>query len=122
MNVRVQVQFDSPGQDAWDAMESLAQSVTNDLRSVRIFAVYGVPDWLAAEFTMPTESQYKAVDKIDRAVRLYASDRLDSTIGFPKSEAEQARARRKAERRRSRRRRETGMDRVVPRRLHVPRS
>ena len=103
MNVRVEIQFDSPGQDAWDTMESLARSVTNDPRSVRVFALDDAPDWLVVEFTMPTEAQYKAVDKIDRAVRLYAWERLDSTIRFPKSDAERARTRRKAERRRSKR-------------------
>jgi hypothetical protein len=86
MNVRVKIQFDSPGQDALDAMESLARSITNDPRSVRVVALDDAPDWLAVEFTMPTEAQYKAVAKIDRAVRLYAGNRLDSTIGFPKSE------------------------------------
>jgi hypothetical protein len=105
MNVRVEIQFDSPDQDAWDAMRSLARSVTNDPRSVRVFALDDAPDWLVVEFTMPTAAQYKAVDKIDGAVRLHAWEGLDSTIRFPKSEAERARARRKAQRRRSKRRR-----------------
>lgn len=48
---------------------------------------------------MPTEAQYKAVEKIDRAIRFYADNRLDSIIEFPKSEAERERNRRKAERR-----------------------
>ena len=45
---------------------------------------------------MPTEAQYLAVGKIDRALRVYGGNRLDSTIGFPKSEADHARAKRKA--------------------------
>ncbi len=104
MNVRVQIQFESPGEDDWDAMKSLAQSVTNDRRGVRVFALDDAPNWLVVEFTMPTEAQYLAVDKIDRAVRLHAWERLDSTIGFPKSVTERARAQRKAERRRAKRR------------------
>jgi hypothetical protein len=104
MNVCVQVQFDSPGEDDWDAMRSLARSVTTDLHSVRVFALDDAPDCLVVEFTMPTEAQYKAVEKIDRALRLYGGNRLDSAIGFPKSAAEQARAARKSERRREKRR------------------
>jgi len=86
MNVRVQVQFDSPAEDAWEAMRSLARSVTNNRRSVRVFTLDNAPDWLVVEFTMPTEAQYKAVDKIDRALRLHACERLDSGISFPKSQ------------------------------------
>ena len=73
-------------------------------RSVRVSAIEGRPGWLVVEFTMPTEAQYKAVGKIDHALRLYGGNRLDSAIGFPKSEAQQARCQRKAERRRAKRR------------------
>lgn len=104
MKIIVHVQFDLPGEADWAEMESLGRSVTNDAKSVRVSAVEGRPRWLAVECTMPTEPQYKAVDKIDRALRFYAGNRLDSTIGFPKSEAQQARAERKAERRRTKRR------------------
>ena len=103
MNVRVQVLFDPPDEDARNAMRSLGRSVTNDPDSVRVFASDDDPDWLVVEFTMPTEAQYKAVDKVDRAVRFHAWERLDSTIGFPKSEAERARTRRKTQRRREKR-------------------
>jgi hypothetical protein len=84
--------------------------VTNDVHSVKVSAVEGWAGWLAVEFTMPTGPQYKAVDKIDRALRLYGGNRLDLTIGFPRSEAEQARADRKAERRRAKRRAKTRVD------------
>jgi hypothetical protein len=100
MQVIVHVQFASPDEADWADMESLGRSVTNDAKSVRVSAVEGRPDWLAVEFTMPTEAQIKAVDKIDRVMRIYGGNRLDSAIGFPKSEAERA----KAERRRTRRR------------------
>ncbi len=103
MNVRVQVQFDPPDESAWGAMRSLARSITNSPDSVRVFVSDDDPSWLVVEFTMPAEAQYKAVDKVDRAVRFHASERLDSTIGFPRSEAEQARSQRKAERRRAKR-------------------
>jgi len=100
MNVRVEVLFDAPDEDAWVAMGSLGREVTNDRRSVRVFVLADDPDWLVAEFTMATEAQYKALEKVERAVRLCAWERLDSSISFPKSEAERARARRKTQRRR----------------------
>jgi len=79
----------------------LGRSVTSDARSVRVFALDERPGWLAVEFAMPTEAQYLAVGRIDRALRVYGGNRLDSTIGFPKSEADRARAKRKAQRRRA---------------------
>lgn len=100
MQVEIHVQFDTPDENDWDDMQSLGRSVTNNRKGVKVSAVEGRPDWLAVEFTMTTEPQYKAVDRIDRALRIYGGNRLDSAIGFPKSEAEIARAERKAERRR----------------------
>lgn len=104
MKAEVHVQFDSPSEDDWADMQSLGRCVTNDPKSVKVSAVEGRPNWLMVEFTMTTEPQYKAVDRIDRAMRIYGGNRLDSAIGFPKSEAEIARAERKAERRRAKRR------------------
>ena len=101
MNVYVRIRFRSPGVEDWAAMRSLALGLTNDTGGVRVFADTN-PDWLVVEFTMPTEAQYAAVPKIDGAIRFWADHRQDSVIGFPKSEAEQARADRKAERRRTR--------------------
>jgi hypothetical protein len=100
MNVHVRILFDGPTEEDWQAMRSLAGGLTNDPGSVRVFADVE-PDWLAAEFTMPTETQIKAVDKIDRALRFCVENRLDSTIGFPRTAAEAARARRKNERRKA---------------------
>lgn len=104
MQVEVHVQFASPSEDDWADLESLGRSMTNDPKGVKVSAIEGRPNWLAVEFTMPTEAQIKAVDKIDHAMRIYGGNRLDSAIGFPKSEAERARAERKAERRRAKRR------------------
>src|SRR4051812_10510685 len=98
MNVCVRIQFESPGQEELASMRSMARSLTISPESVRVIADE-TPGWLVAEFTMPTEAQYAAVPMIDRAIRFWAGDRLDSTIGFPKTEAERARARRKSERR-----------------------
>jgi hypothetical protein len=103
MNVRVEIMFESPGEDELARMRSLACGLTDRPDSVRVFAGEK-PRWLVAEFTMPTEAQYKAVSKIDWAMRSHAGDRWDSTIRFPKTAAEQARADRKNVRRRARRR------------------
>ena len=100
MNVRVEILFDPPYEGAWVAMEMLGQHVTNDPRSVRVFASDEAPNRLSVEFAMPSEAPYKAVEKVEGAVRLFAWQRLDTIICFPISEAERVRAQRKAERRR----------------------
>jgi len=74
--------------------------VTNDQSSVRVSAMADAPDWLVVEFTMPTEAQYKAVEKVDRAVRLHAWERLDSIICFPKPDGQRAQTWRKPLRKR----------------------
>jgi hypothetical protein len=102
MNVRVHIQLESPSESDRASLVSLGRSLTNDPQSV--FVREKKPDWLIVEFTMPTEAQYKAVDKIDRAIRWHADNRMDSIIEFPKSAAERERNQRKAERRRARRR------------------
>ncbi len=108
MNVRVEILFDPVDEDAWGAMESLGRGVTNDEHSVRVSELEDAPGWLTVAFTMPTEAHYKAVEKVAHAVDIYAWEGLDSTIYFPKSEAERARARVKAERRRANRRASNG--------------
>ena len=104
MNVRVQIQFEPITQSDWSAMRSLAERLTNCPESVRVGADAKGPDCLVAEFTMPTEPQYKAVDTIDGVLRLYVDNCVDSSIQFPRTEAEIARAQRKAESRRAKRR------------------
>jgi hypothetical protein len=104
MQVRVRIQFNPPTEAEWGAMRSLANSLTNDRDGVRVFADPEQPDWLVAEFTMPTEAQYKALPKIERAIRLHAWKRWDSTIAFPCTAAERECADRRAARRKARRR------------------
>jgi hypothetical protein len=84
MNVRVRIHFKPPTDADRRAMETLAIDLTDNQASVRISAD-AVPDWLRADFTMPTEAQYKALPKIERAIRIHASNKCDSTIGFPRS-------------------------------------
>jgi hypothetical protein len=103
MNVRLRIQFKPVTDEDWQAMRSLSNSVTGQPDSVRVFTDQE-QDWLVAEFTMPTEPQYKALPKIERAIRLHALNRREVTFSFPYTEAERARADRKAERRRARRR------------------
>lgn len=103
MNVRLRIQFKPPTEEDWKAMRSLANSLTAEPKSVKVFADEK-PDWLVVEFTMPTEAQYKAEPKISKAIRLHAWNRWDSTFGFPFTEAERARADRKAAQRKARRR------------------
>lgn len=102
MNVRLRIQFKPPTEEDWQSMRSLAHSLTKEPDGVRVYADTN-PEWLVAEFTMPTEAQYKAEPKIDRAIRFYAWRRYDSTFGFPYTEAERARADRKAAQRKARR-------------------
>jgi hypothetical protein len=101
MNVCVRIQFRSPREEEWASLRSLARGLTNDTDGVRVFADTS-PDWLVVEFTMPTEAQYKALPKIEHAIRSWADNQLDSTIAFPISAAERASADRKANRRRTR--------------------
>ncbi len=101
MNVKVEIQFEAPSDQDVASMRSLALGLTNDPKNVRVAARAGDPRWLVAEFTMPAEPQYSAVARIDGELRFWVSNRVDSIIGFPKSEQERQRAKRKTERRRA---------------------
>jgi len=100
MNVLVRVLFDPPTEEDWQAMRRLGGGLTDDPASVRVYADVR-PGWLVVEFTMPTEAQIKAVDKIDRVLRFSVFNRFDTMIGFPRTPAEEARARRQNERRKA---------------------
>jgi hypothetical protein len=62
MNVRVRILFKPPTEQDWQAMRSLAANLTSDPESVRV-STDKAPGWLVAEFTMPTEAQYKALPR-----------------------------------------------------------
>ena len=106
MNVKVKIQFASPTDEDKADLRSIAMALTKDPKSVRVVALDADPCWLVVEFTMPTEPQYVAVDRIDAKLRFWVLNRMDSIIMFPKSEQERQRARRKAERRRARKEQE----------------
>ena len=89
MNVCVRILFKPPTEQDRQALRSLADSLTSAPESVRVSAA-NAPGWLVAEFTMPTEAQYKAVPKIGRAIKLHAWNPWDARFGFPYTEAERA--------------------------------
>ncbi len=102
MHVEVRIQF-NPVKDAdWEAMRDMANKLTHRKASVEVVADEK-PNWLMAKFMMPTEAQYKAVDKIDKVIRLYVTSRWDTTINFRPTEAAKARADRKAEKAKAKR-------------------
>lgn len=108
MNVAVRIRFDKPTQEDWDAIRSLARQLTDNHESVRVFVVPEEANWLVTEFTMPKAPQMASVNEIDRALKFTVENRLDSMIGFPRSAAEEERARRKNERRKAQRREARG--------------
>ncbi|MBI3407931.1 MAG: hypothetical protein HY040_06190 [Planctomycetes bacterium] len=109
MNVCVRIQFTSPTKEDWQAMRSLAARLTGNRESVRVSADQ-TPGWLVAEFSMPTEAQYKALPRIERAIKFCVSNRWDSTISFPYTESERVRADRRATRRKALRRNASGAE------------
>jgi hypothetical protein len=104
MDVRLEIQFESPTDEDVASIRSVAMHLTKDPKSVQVAARADDPRWLVAEFMMPTEPQNSAVNKIDAQLRFWVDNRMDFVIMFPKSEKERVQARRKAERRNARRR------------------
>jgi len=100
MKVQVDIQFEALTAENETSLRSVALQLTNNRGSVRVFALEDRTNWLRAEFTMPTEAQYKAVAKIDGAIRFALWNRLDSIIRFPKPEQERRESRSKTSRRR----------------------
>lgn len=97
MKVRLEIQFESPTAADEASLRRLALGLTNDPDSVRVVACEDQPDWFVAEFTMPTEAQYKAVDTIDARIRISLWNRMDSIICFPKTATQPRRPRRKSQ-------------------------
>ena len=85
MDVRVELFFDPPDAEAWKEMESLGRYMTNAPGSVRVSVPEEAsPGWLSVEFTMRTEAQYKALEKLEYAIETCTYMALDSVIYFPK--------------------------------------
>jgi len=103
MNARLHVLFRSITAADWETMRRVANRVTIDRKSVRVYEDEK-PNWLVVDFTMATQPQYAAVDAIDRVLKFDDGNGLDTAIQFPRSEAEEARATRKNEKRKTIRR------------------
>lgn len=95
MNVQLRMMFKPITEIDWRAMNEVAKSLTKEPAKIRVFADVE-PGWLIAEFTMPTEAQYKAVDKVSWAIRVNRARYSDLIIRFPLTAAQRARADRKA--------------------------
>lgn len=102
MQLRVNLQFENVSEEDWQQMRDLAEALTDDAASIRVFAS-DEPNWLAAEFSMATEPQYKAVPKIERALKFNAYNSIDVTFGFIPSAAEAASQKRRNARAKARR-------------------
>jgi hypothetical protein len=100
MKVRLEIEFEVLTAEDEVTLGSVACGLANDPQSVQVFPRNDNSHWLVAEFTMPTEAQYKAVDKIDARIRFSLWNRFDSIISFPKSKPQQRKAPRKTRRRR----------------------
>ncbi len=85
MNVRLEVLFDEEAEESERDLHCVAMGLTDNRESVRVFAKEGEPGWWVAEFSMPKQRQIDAVDRIDRSFDFKMLNRLDSTIGFPKT-------------------------------------
>jgi hypothetical protein len=101
MIVQVRCSFSPPTAEDRADMASMALDLTDDPSSVRVFEDEW-KDWLVVEFTMRTQAQYKVVDRVYEACGCLR--RVDWMMGFPKTEAEEARHQRKLQRARERRR------------------
>jgi hypothetical protein len=84
MQVRIEVMFGDTDSHHKADVRSVALGLTNDRASVRVFTKEDDPRWLVAEFTMPTQAQYRAVERIDGVIRFSLWEREDSVIYFPR--------------------------------------
>jgi hypothetical protein len=109
MNVRVSIRYRPITDEHWESMRSLARKLTDNPKSIRV-SLDETPEYLVVEFTMPRDSQTRAVEAIDRVMRFDTGRGLDSRISFPRTAEEEAQAKRKNEQRKAKRRakRESG--------------
>ena len=103
MNARLHMLFRPITEDDWVTVRIVANRVTSDTKSVRV-SEGDNPNWLVVDFTMPKQTQNEAADAIDRALEFHGGKGLDTAIQFPRTEAEEARAKRKNEKRKAERR------------------
>ncbi|NLS94479.1 MAG: hypothetical protein GXX96_20165 [Planctomycetaceae bacterium] len=96
MNVHLAVMFDEPTTQDAEELRAAARALTDDRRSVRVSSEPERPQWLVAEFTMASQPQYAAVNRIDRCWEFRNLNRIDSAISFPKEAEPSGRRKRQA--------------------------
>jgi len=92
MKVQVRILFDSPTEEDWRDMRSLAGGLTDDRDSVCVTADLESPGWLMAEFTMPTEAQYNRPARLSAGFGLRVCPRPGDRAGRRSAGAHRLRA------------------------------
>ncbi|MDD2455623.1 MAG: hypothetical protein PHE10_04750 [Kiritimatiellae bacterium] len=104
MKVRVYVTLSvEPANRHSDAMRSSASSRTDDKASVSVFTAKGDSRTLVAEFTVPKARQMDVVDRIVQEFEDFVPDAIDFSASFPRSEADERKAKRASERAKAKR-------------------
>ena len=103
MNARLKILFQTITKADFETLRNAANRVTTDRKSVRVYEDEK-PNWLVVDFSMATQPKYAAVDAIDRALKFVYGRGSDTIVQFPRSAAEDARAKRKNEKRKAIRR------------------
>jgi hypothetical protein len=87
--MRVQVEIviaPHPPERVKEALRAAGESLASATDTVSVQVCATEPPTAVLEFEMPTEAQYKVVDKIDSTVKFYAWEFYeDITIRFPKA-------------------------------------
>ena len=96
MNARLHMLFQPITEADFETLRRVANRVTIDPKSVRVSSSEQT-NWLIVDFTMARQLQISAVDAIDRALEFDGGRCSDTIIQFPRSDAEEARAKRKNE-------------------------
>lgn len=84
MNVRLEVLCNGDSSENANDLRFAALELTDEPKSLRVFPKETQPEWLVAEFTMPSQRQMDAADRIYRSVNFQMPDRVDLAISFSK--------------------------------------
>ncbi len=103
MNAQIKLLFHPVTNADRETMRSLAGILTDNRESIRVSSD-AKPNCLVVDFTMPTQPQMLALNAIDRVLKMNLDRGEFSSVSFPKTESEEASAKRKNERRKAKRR------------------
>ena len=103
MIARLLIMFEPITEADFKTLRKVATRVTTDRESIRV-SLGEKPNWLIVEFKMARQTQNAAVDAIDRSLKYDCGRSSDTVIQFPRSETEEARAKRKNEKNKAKRR------------------